>query len=179
MDQSCLGGVAMSTKKLRIAGEEVLLESLQQKPNQLSFMLRGKPYHFALTYAADGTALMQHTNAHGATIYQTITGAPTTAHAWRLHVGAQEALVEEIHEASGAQQSASSRSAVAPMPGLVRQILVQKGEAVKAGQTLAVMEAMKLQLSLSAGADGVVKTIPVKEGELIAEGTMIVEVGDA
>jgi 3-methylcrotonyl-CoA carboxylase alpha subunit len=60
------------------------------------------------------------------------------------------------------------------MPGLVRQIFVKAGDRVTQGQALAVMEAMKLQITLSAGADATVDTIFVREGEMIAEGTELV-----
>ena len=65
------------------------------------------------------------------------------------------------------------------MPGLVRQVLVKKGDRVKAGQPLIVMEAMKLQTTLVAGGDGVVEAVLVKESEQVAEGAELVRIKGA
>lgn len=55
-----------------------------------------------------------------------------------------------------------------PMPGKVVKIPVSKGESVTAGQTLIVVEAMKMQSEFKATADRVVNEILVKEGDLVA-----------
>jgi len=51
----------------------------------------------------------------------------------------------------------------APMPGLVVRLPVQKGDAIKKGQSLAVIEAMKMENDIKSPADGVVSTIHVAE----------------
>jgi len=62
----------------------------------------------------------------------------------------------------------------APMPGIVKQVLVSPGDAVKAGQPLAIMEAMKMELTLSAPRDGVVGEVPVEAGAQVADGAVLV-----
>jgi biotin carboxyl carrier protein len=54
-----------------------------------------------------------------------------------------------------------------PMPGKVIKVLVSEGEQVTVGQTLVVVEAMKMQSEFKATADRVVKTIFVKEGDTV------------
>ena len=54
-----------------------------------------------------------------------------------------------------------------PMPGRVVKLAVGAGDRVKRGQTLAVLEAMKMQNEISAPADGVVRSVGVREGESI------------
>ncbi len=61
------------------------------------------------------------------------------------------------------------------MPGLVISIDVSEGQEVKAGETLAVVEAMKMQNVLRAERDGVVKTIHAKAGATLAVDAPILE----
>ena len=62
-----------------------------------------------------------------------------------------------------------------PMPGLVVSIAVAEGQEVKAGETLAVVEAMKMENVLRAERDGVVKTIKAKPGDSLAVDAVIME----
>lgn len=54
-----------------------------------------------------------------------------------------------------------------PMPGLVVDVEVKEGESVKAGQGLAVVEAMKMQNEIKSPLDGVVKKIYIKKGQTV------------
>ena len=58
----------------------------------------------------------------------------------------------------------TSRIIVSPMPGLLKSVAVTVGQPVKAGETLAVVEAMKMENLLTAAVDGVVETIPATVG---------------
>ena len=64
---------------------------------------------------------------------------------------------------------------VAPMPGLVVRVNAQPGDAVRAGQGLVVMEAMKMENELRAAADGTVKAVLVSPGTAVEKGTVLVE----
>jgi propionyl-CoA carboxylase alpha chain len=61
------------------------------------------------------------------------------------------------------------------MPGLVRSIDVALGQEVKAGETLAVVEAMKMDNVLCAERDGTVKAIHAKLGDSLAVDAVILE----
>jgi propionyl-CoA carboxylase alpha chain len=75
-----------------------------------------------------------------------------------------------------AKKVADSGKAVrCPMPGLVVSIAVVEGQEVKAGETLAVVEAMKMENVLRAERDGVVKTIRAKKGDSLAVDAVILE----
>ena len=69
----------------------------------------------------------------------------------------------------------SGKSLRCPMPGLVMAIAVVVGQEVKAGETLAVVEAMKMENVLRAERDGVVKAIKAKPGDSLAVDAVIVE----
>jgi propionyl-CoA carboxylase alpha chain len=71
-----------------------------------------------------------------------------------------------------------SKYLLCPMPGLVVSIAVQEGEAVKGGQTLAVVEAMKMENVLRAERDGTVSKIHAKAGDSLAVDQVILEFAD-
>jgi biotin carboxyl carrier protein len=63
----------------------------------------------------------------------------------------------------------------APMPGKIIKILVEPGAKVAAGQVLLVMEAMKMEYTLKAQADGVVEKIECEPGQQVALGQLLVK----
>ncbi len=65
---------------------------------------------------------------------------------------------------------------VAPMPGLVLSIKAKEGDTVAAGQTLLVMEAMKMENAVTTPYAGTVAKVYVREGDSIGEGDLLVEV---
>jgi acetyl-CoA carboxylase biotin carboxylase subunit len=72
--------------------------------------------------------------------------------------------------------SHSQESANSPMPGQVLRILVTEGQAVKPGDPLIALEAMKMEQTIKAATEGVVRTILVKPGDMVAPGQMLVEI---
>jgi propionyl-CoA carboxylase alpha chain len=69
----------------------------------------------------------------------------------------------------------SGKAVLCPMPGLVVSIAVAEGQEVKAGETLAVVEAMKMENVLRAERDGTVKKIHAKPGDSLAVDAVILE----
>ncbi|MDU0959960.1 MAG: biotin/lipoyl-containing protein, partial [Bradyrhizobium sp.] len=69
----------------------------------------------------------------------------------------------------------SGKKLLCPMPGLVVSIAVTEGQEVKAGETLAVIEAMKMQNVLRAEQDGTVKKIHATAGATLAVDALILE----
>lgn len=57
------------------------------------------------------------------------------------------------------------------VPGKIKEIKVTEGQAVKAGDTVIVIESMKMEIEVKANKDGVVKTIHVKPGQFVSPGT--------
>jgi propionyl-CoA carboxylase alpha chain len=72
--------------------------------------------------------------------------------------------------------SEKHQSANSPMPGQVLRILVAKGQAVKPGDGLIVLEAMKMEQTIKATIQGVVRAVLVKPAEVVAPGQMLVEI---
>ena len=63
----------------------------------------------------------------------------------------------------------------APMPGLVVQVLVAAGQAIEVGQSLIVLEAMKMENELRATAAGQVATVSVQPGQAVDKGQLLIE----
>jgi len=64
----------------------------------------------------------------------------------------------------------------APMPGQVRAVSVSEGEAVTKGQTLLVLEAMKMEIRIHAPHDGAVRKLFVKQGQTVEREQILIEI---
>lgn len=64
-----------------------------------------------------------------------------------------------------------------PLPGVIVAVKVKVGDAVKNGQVVAVLEAMKMENEIQAEFDGVVTSVNVSQGDSILEGAPIVTIG--
>jgi len=65
-----------------------------------------------------------------------------------------------------------------PMPGKVVRVFVKPGDIVEAGQPLIVLSAMKMESEFKAGQRGIVKEVPVKEGETVDNDQLLVVIDD-
>jgi biotin carboxyl carrier protein len=61
------------------------------------------------------------------------------------------------------------------IPGVVREIAVKPGRRVSRGETLLILEAMKMQNDISAPADGTVKNVFVETGQMVTKGQALLE----
>jgi len=89
---------------------------------------------------------------------------------------AGHAVLELVDPARGAGEAAGAAGGlVAPMPGKLMSLLVSPGQAVRQGQALAVMEAMKMEHTISAPRDGVVAEWLHAAGDQVAEGAELLK----
>ena len=72
---------------------------------------------------------------------------------------------------------AGEHSIDAPMPGKVVKLVASEGQAVKAGEVLLILEAMKMQNEITADADGTVKTFNVAAGQSVKAHESLVILG--
>ena len=63
-----------------------------------------------------------------------------------------------------------------PLPGVIIEVSVKEGQAVKAGQKVAVLEAMKMENEITAPKDGTVTAIHVAKGDSVLEGALVVTI---
>jgi propionyl-CoA carboxylase alpha chain len=130
------------------------------KPGMLvwSGTLDGKPMHLQVRNIANGFALAWH-------------GVETKAYVFTEREAAYARLMPVKVAAD------SGKQIKCPMPGLVVSIAVKEGQEVKAGEAVAVVEAMKMENVLRAEIDGTVKKIHAKPGDSLAVDAVILEFG--
>jgi pyruvate carboxylase subunit B len=124
---------------------------------------------------------MQHLLLNGAshTLHAT-NGEPG---AWSVHLDGARHELDVVDERTRAIRAMTAKSTGprgpkpvrAPMPGLVVRMLVQPGERVRAGQGVAIVEAMKMENELKADAEGVVARVAVAAGQTVEKGAVMIE----
>ena len=70
----------------------------------------------------------------------------------------------------------AGKAITSPLPGVIIEVSVKEGQAVKAGQKVAVIEAMKMENEIQASSDGTVTAVLVNKGDSVLEGTEIVKI---
>ena len=94
---------------------------------------------------------------------------------WNGHVFRGSFGEEPIPAAGPTAQMDVLQTVTAPMPASVLKVLVEPGASVKKGDTLIILEAMKMELPLRAAGDGTVSAVNCREGELVRPDTVLVE----
>jgi len=82
-----------------------------------------------------------------------------------------------LSTAATSLQASGSSSIVAPIPGIILDVPVQVGEKVETGQTVVIIEAMKMENNLVSSTDGIVKEIRVQKGAHVKTGDLILIIG--
>lgn len=147
---------------LDLAGEDraLRLSDIDWRPGLAQFraVLDGEPFTAEVARVADGFVI-RHRAARARV---------------RVLTPAVAALYARLPEKQAADTSKLIQS---PMPGLVVAIPVAVGQEVKTGETVAIIEAMKMQNILKAERDGVVKAVSAKAGDPVAADDVLVEFG--
>jgi 3-methylcrotonyl-CoA carboxylase alpha subunit len=129
-------------------------------PRRVRFRLRRGKQELAAIAASD---------ARDPAIETFVAGERVTV--WR---GAEQAVFERVDErdAEGTSHSAGG-SLTTPLPGVVIRVLVAPGARVRAGETLMVVEAMKMEHAIAAPRDGVVALVHFRAGDRVSEGATL------
>jgi biotin carboxyl carrier protein len=83
--------------------------------------------------------------------------------------------IEVVGEGRRVRAGSARGSLAAPMPATVVRVDVSAGDKVRAGDTLLILEAMKMELPIRATADGIVKAVHCKAGDLVQSGFALVD----
>ena len=144
------------------------------------YLLHGHTHEVCVSRTSDGWSA----NVDGAEL-----GSVTAGRNWSAEISPRGVIVtnndrqwvflRERRRRTGAGRSRASGANVvrAPMPGTMIELLVEVGDEVEAGQTLAVMEAMKIEHLLSAPNAGVVTAVHTSAGASVDEDAVLIELG--
>ena len=83
------------------------------------------------------------------------------------------APVAQAPKAAAPAQAGGANKVTAPMPGTILDVKVSQGQSVKKGDTICVLEAMKMENDIPAPCDGVVASINVQKGASVAANDVI------
>lgn len=139
----------------------------------------GRPMDAALT-VIPGTPV-RHLLVDGRS--RVLVARPSGKGEWDIHLNGDRYEVDVVDERTRAiramiGQGAEARGPTpirAPMPGLVVRVDVEEGDTVEAGQTIAIIEAMKMENDLKADSDAVVSRVLFGPGEPVEKGAVLVE----
>ncbi len=152
---------------------------------QYKYTINGNQYDVTIDSIAGSKAKVEvngipfEVEMHGSSLVEE---ALPTVQAEASSASAPSAPAAPAAEAPAATSAAKSGPGAgtpvkAPLPGVVTKILVQAGQAVKKGDTVLVLEAMKMENNITAEADGSVTGICVAAGDSVMEGTTLLTIG--
>jgi biotin carboxyl carrier protein len=145
---------------------------------EYKFKINGKDYAVTI---GEAEGRMLSVNVNGADYQVELENAPVAAPV--AAAGATSASANNKADATAEVPAASAPKAGAgltiksPLPGIIISIDVKEGQAVKRGQKLAVIEAMKMENDILSEADGTVTAIHARKGDSVLEGADIVTIG--
>lgn len=140
---------------------------------EYTFTINGKVYNVSVG-EAEGKILPVKVN--GADYEVELENAPAAA---PVSAPAKTAAPSPAQEAAkpAAAAPAGGKVIQSPLPGIIVSIDVKEGQAVKRGQKVAVIEAMKMENDILAEVDGTITAIHVGKGDSVLEGADIVTIG--
>jgi biotin carboxyl carrier protein len=157
-------------KKFLINGLEILVEDFKKDHESVSFLLNGKKYSYSVVMKDGGELILQGNSRFKGYVSK----ANREGESFVMALG-REALIsgtgKKLKKASG-----GAGSLVSPMPGKIFKIVKEVGAEVAKGETILILEAMKMEHSIRADKDGKVKKIMFKTGELVQGGVTLAEV---
>jgi biotin carboxyl carrier protein len=74
------------------------------------------------------------------------------------------------------QDTSGTSKVMAPLPGTILKLLKKEGDAVKKGDVVLIMEAMKMENNIMTEKDGTIKSIKVSEGDSVLQGDVLLEI---
>jgi len=143
------------------------------RPNEYTVAIGDQHLHVSVRVAGDGTLLI--TREDGRTFSATVSRDGTTT--WVTASGATARVREAVGPGGGGGDGAG-HGLEAPMPGKVLKVECAVGDAVVQGQTLVIVEAMKMEHAIKAPRDGVVAEVRCEEGALVGAGEPLVILDD-
>lgn len=138
---------------------------------QYKFKINGNEYNVAINSVEGQNASV---TVNGTTYQVELADAPVPAPV--QPVAAPSPMPQAEVQAPSSAPSGSGKPVTSPLPGVIIAVKVNVGEKVRAGQEVAVLEAMKMENSIEAESDGTVTAVHVAKGDSILEGASVVTI---
>jgi len=136
------------------------------------FKINGKEYNVAVNGIEGKNADVTVNGVNYQVELENEVPAAAAAPAAAPAAAAPAAAAPAAPKAAGAGKKIES-----PLPGVIISVDVKEGQAVKRGQKVAVIEAMKMENEILSDVDGTITAVHVKQGDSVLEGADIVTVG--
>lgn len=92
-------------------------------------------------------------------------------------IDSKSEVIQQYMKSATAGDSGGLTKIKAPMPGLVVKIFKQVNDEVKKGETIAIIEAMKMENSIKSNADGIILSVHISEGKPVAKEEIMFDIG--
>jgi len=164
--------------EIKIGDRIAWVNILKQDGNMLAVEVDGQKYDIDLMHTADGTFSIIE-SGHSYDIELVPKDSPKKYTAYTLYETFDVELVDAEarylqNRNAGLNGKAESKIS-SPMPGKVVNVLVTEGDPVKAGETLIIISAMKMESEYKAPRDGVIKKVYVKKEDTIDGNQVLIE----
>lgn len=137
---------------------------------EYKYKINGNPYSVIIKDVEDNIA---HVEVNG-TPYKVELDRPAPAAPKIVKPAAAPRTESGAPVVSNAPKAAKKEGVKSPLPGVILDIKVKEGDDVKKGQTVLILEAMKMENNINAHKDGKVTAINVKNGDSVLEGTDLI-----
>ena len=146
------------------------------------FKINGKDYDVTI---GEAEGKMLSVNVNGADYQVELENAPAAMPGANTVIPGSDRASQKTPDQAGsdakpavapAAPAGAGEKVNSPLPGVIVEVSVKEGQAVKSGQKVAVLEAMKMENEISAPKDGTITAIHVNKGDSILEGAPIVTI---
>ncbi|MBP3763718.1 MAG: biotin/lipoyl-binding protein [Bacteroidales bacterium] len=145
----------MKNYKLKINGHDYNVDINEVEGQEVKLSVNGSPYVVTVD---------QEVKQQRKTVVTTSAATPRVS----------PAAGGDVQKSNAA---AAGAKVTTPLPGTILDVFVNVGDTVKSGQTVVLLEAMKMENNIEADTDGTVKEVRVRKGDSVLEGDILIVIG--
>lgn len=140
---------------------------------EYNLKINGTEYNVYIKSVKDNVASLTVNGAEYEVEVEGIKTAPTKVVNKAIQTPTMQSQEPVVKPVSSSGSAAALKS---PLPGVILDVLVREGDTVKAGQTLMILEAMKMENNIEADRDGVIEKINSRKGDSVLEGDVLLTI---
>jgi len=156
-------------KDLIINGENEVFEVLKSSEGKIVISFQGKEYSFEPIHRGKNELVLKR----GENLHRIFHGYSAKEHFFSID--GRDLTIEKKSKQKSKKVSESQKGYQSPMPGKILKVFVKNGEKVIKGQVLLIMEAMKMEHSIIAVKDGIIKKVHFKDGDYVEGDIQLLE----